>query len=222
MKAQARELVGDPQGQWLTDSDIATLANIVYQQQIQRLAGTCSPYIAKLVVVPNLPSGTTSLTAYQQGAGTPPLVGLMKPRLIQSKIAGTTDNYYREMREFDVLPDVVPGSPNLQGGGWEWRSFVIWIVPFPQAMDLRVRGDFLPPSLSKDTDVLVVHPNMAHATAYGLAALAGAQVGNTQWEESYGAQAENTLDAIAAQLIRQQQRLTFRVGKLNGPGRGRR
>jgi hypothetical protein len=222
VKVKARELVGDLTGSWLTDGEVTTVANQVYEQQIQWLTGTCSPYITKLVVVPNVTAGTTNLSEFSRKTAQNPMAGLVEPRLLKAKQAGTTDNYYREMNEYDVLPDVPPGWPVGRYGGWEWRSTEVWLVPFPNAMDIQIRGDFLPPPLVKDTDILVVHPNMAHATAYAVAAVFGAQAGNTQWETSYGAAAETALGAIAAQLVRQQQKLTFRVGRLNGRGRGRR
>lgn len=220
VKAKVRQLCSDFDGAWLDDETLVPLINQIYEQQVSYLAGTCSPYITKLAVVPNVQPGTTSLANQQQNGPVQQLQGLIKPRYLDSKLAGTPDVNYCRMKEFDVLPNVGAGYPVVKGG-WEWRSFILWLLPLPNAVDIRVRGDFMPPPLIKDTDFLVVHPNMAHATAYGTAALAAATVGNQGWITNYGAQATLTLDDISAQLVRQQGAVTFRLGRMNS-GRGSR
>lgn len=212
-------MVGDPDGQWLNNDTLIPLINQVYESDTSYLAGSCSPYDVKLAVVPNVQPGTTSLIPQQQGQNQP-LNGLIKPRLILAKLAGTPDVNYRQMVEYDVLPNIPAGWPVWQGG-WEWRAFRIWLTPFPQAMDLQVRGDFMPPPLRQDADIFVTHPNMAQCTAYGAAALAAVTVGNQGWQTAYTALHSETLDDISAQLVRQQSALTFRVGRMNRGGKGR-
>lgn len=215
VKQKVRSLLGDQYADWLTDQELQEPTNQVYEQQISYLAGTCSPFDSKVVTVPNVPVGATTLQPYQQTGQL--LAGLYKPRRVEWKQPGTPNNYFIELMECDILPDVIAGNvPYGISGAWEWRSYVIYLTPASQAMDVRVRGDFQPPPLVKDTDILIVHPLMAHSTAYGVASLLAAQRGNSAWETSYGAQATSTLDEIAAQLVRQQQKLTFRVGSPNG------
>jgi hypothetical protein len=60
---------------------------------------------------------------------------------------------------------------------------------------------------------------MAYALAFSTAALIGAERGNAGYVQNYGTQATNTLDDIAATLVRQQQGTSSRLGRVSGGGR---
>jgi len=215
-------LLGDPDFDWLTQQYFYPMLQQVYEQQISYLTGTSNPFDQKRVFVGNLDAGTTDLTPYFK---TPdkPLYGLYFPRLIWWKQAGLPENYYRQMQVYNSLPDLWPSangpaSYNTQAG-YEWRGNFIFITPFAFNIDLRVLGDFLPSPLTKDADVIGVHPMMVHPLAYGTAALIAAERGNQDWVQAYSSQAMASLDEVAAQLVRQQQKNNFRVGRIVG-GRG--
>jgi hypothetical protein len=102
---------------------------------------------------------------------------------------------------------------------WEWRSYVVYITGLGFAADIRIRGEFRPAALVKDTDPIAIHPQMTVALAYATAALIGSERGNTGYVTNYGQQAQNTLDDVSATLVRQQQGTSSRVGRMSSRGR---
>lgn len=221
MKARVRALVGDPDGDFATDAYLLPLINQAYEQAIHTLEGTCSPFITQLLVVPNLPAGTTSLVAAQKAGQ--PLDGLMNPLDIEYKQSGLPDTNYIFAVQRNILPNTSPtGSPQIRGMDWEWRAYVLYVTPLPYIATLRVRGEFRPPALGNDDDIIVIHPLMAAALAYSTAALVGAERINNNYVQNYGAQAEKMLDDIASELVRSQQGTTSRVGRMSRGNRGSR
>jgi hypothetical protein len=225
VKQRIKALVGDPDGDFCTDAYLLPLINLAYEDSINALEGTCSPFITQLQPCPNLPLGTTSLVA-QQKAGQP-LDGLVNPLSIEIKQAGQPDTSYCFLKRVDILPNSSniglnqPANIYWQSLCWEWRSYVIYLTTLPYPADIRVRGEFRPPALVKDTDPIVVHPMMAAALAYAAAALVGAERGNAGYVTKYGDAATARFDDISAELVRQQQGTTSRVGRMsNGRGRG--
>lgn len=202
-------LVGDPFCDWLTPEYFSPLCNQAYQAAIQYLEGSCSPYIERVVLVPSVPVGVdeNNLTPFGVTSSggqekTYPLAQLVKPRVIDFKPAGAANNQYQPVQECTILPDT---PPQVNEG----------------LFDIRVRGDFLPKPLLKDDDFVEIHPNGAHALAFSTAALIGMERPNQGWVENYGAQAQNAWDQIAADLVRQQQHLSFRLGSPNRGGNNR-
>lgn len=195
-------LVGDPSYDWLTPEYFSPLCQIAYDAALQYISGTCSPYIEKVVLVPGVNVGTdeNDLVTSAIPDNKYPLDGLILPRYIDFKPAGSPACKFRPVQECTVLPDpsqeVTPGS-----------------------YDIRVRGDFLPDKLTQDTSIIRIHPNAAHALAFSVGALIGAERPNDGWSEKYGALAQSSWDEIASALERQQQHLTFRIGSPNRQNR---
>jgi hypothetical protein len=185
-------LVGDAYGDWLTEEYFSPLCNVAYQTATQYLEGTC---VDETNVVPwGVTSGGGQNTTY-------PLNGLVKPRYVDFKPAGHPNNQFKPVEEFSILPDT---PPQVVTGIW----------------DIRVRGDFLPAPLTTDDSIIEIHPNAAHALAYSVASLIGAERPNDGWFTKYGGLAQNAWDEIAADITRQQQRLSFRIGSPNRGGGG--
>ena len=200
-------LAGDPFKDWITPEYFLPLVDTAQSNAIQYLKNTCSPYIERIVIVPNVsvgvdpsnlvPFGVTSGGGQQK---TYPLDGLVTPRDVDFKLPGTPANQFRPAKESNVLPDSVQQVT-------------------PQNYDIRVTGDFLPKPLTALDQIIEIHPNAAFALAYSVMALIGAERGNQGWIGEYGPQAKNAWDDIAADLVRQQQHLTFRIGSPNRQGR---
>src|SRR5579885_1106233 len=195
-------LVGDPDRDWITDSYLNPLIQVVWKAQLLYLKGSCSPYIEDVVLIPGVNVGVdpSALTPSAIQGAPDPLQRLVTPRLVDFKPAGAPANQYRPANEFGVLPDTVQQISN-------------------QNYDLRIRGDVQPKCPVEDSDTVELHPMMGVALAQGVAAQIGAERPNDGWYQKYGEQATETLDNIAADLIRQQQHLTFRVGGANRGGR---
>jgi hypothetical protein len=169
--------------------------------------------------------GTTDLGNYQSAtmanddgsASTGPLYGLVTPIIVEWKTAGQPVSRYREAGRTGKLPNVSPASPQaLYQMEWEWRGGVIFLTPLSYPADLRVRGEFGPPPLVKDTDVLVVHPRIEQAVSYGTAALIGAERNNAPYTENYSTQADRVLENISNMMVKAEQGTTTRIGRVGG------
>lgn len=199
-------LCGDPSFDWLTVEYFSPLCEIAYEWAISYLKGSCSPYIEKVIVVPGVPLGADpsnlvpNNTATGGNSANYPLKQLVTPRYVDFKLPNTPANQFRPAKEFSILPDSVQQIT-------------------PQTYDIRVRGDFLPQPLVNDDSVIEVHPNAGHALAFSIMALIGAERPNQAWAEYYGVESVKAWDEIASDLIRQQQRLPFRLGSPNRQGR---
>lgn len=221
VKARARALVGDPDGDFATDAYLLPLVNQALEMFAHSLLGTCSPFITLLKVCLNLPQGTTWLAEQQKPDQ--PLFGLMNPLLVEFKQAGQPDTAYCTATRRDILPNVSPyGSAQIRGMDWEYRSYILYLTSLPYPADIRVRGEFRPPPLIKDTDMIVVHPMMGAALAFGTAALIGSERGNPTYKADYTLAAQNLLDDIESELVRQTQGTASRLGKMSRGRGGRR
>lgn len=213
VKAEVRSLVGDPDGDFVTDAYVTPLINIVLKKAVNYLEGTCSPFITKVVDLTNIPAGYTTFVKEQKTGG--PLAGLMNPLRIEYKQAGMPINQFCKAEGIDILPNISPdANPTTRGMFWELRSFIVYLTPLSYIADMRVRGEFRPAPLLQDDDVIAVHPMLSTALSFGTAALIGAERGNQSYVTNYKPEAESTLDDVAAQLVRQQQGVTARIGKV--------
>lgn len=218
IKQRTRSLVGDPFGDFCTDAYLLPLINQALDESVHYLEGTCSPFIEQVLTAPNVAAGTTSFAKLQTADN--PFYGLMNPLRIRAKQAGAFPSNYFTIERVDHLPDVnPPGLLPFSKAFWEWRSWIVFITPLNYAADIEVRGEFRPAQLQKDSDIIPLHPMMTVGLSYATAALIGAERGNQGFIQNYQPKAESTMDDIAAELVRQQQGTTSRVGRLS---RGRR
>ena len=220
VKAQVRSLCGDPDGDFITDSYVMPLINTAYKQALNYLEGTCSPFITQLQVATNVALGTSSLAELQKKGQ--PFDGLVNPLDIEVKGTGLPETSYVMGTRRDILPNssnYAAGQPTNYWTGrfcWEWRSYIVYITALGYAFDIRIRGEFRPPALIKDTDPIQLHPLMSVALGYMTAALVGSERQNSGYMANYGKQGIDMLDDISAILVRQQQGTSSRVGRMNG------
>ena len=224
VKKTVQAILGDPDGDWVTDGYIKPIVNHVYRLQILYLSETCSPYITKQVVLPNLPIGTTDLSKWQNDKDQP-FFGLFNvfQNSIYWKMAGAPVSQFRQAKQYDVLPDVDPASQNppYAGMGWEWRAWVVYLTPLNYEIDIRIRGEFIPaPLLDEDTEI-AVHPLLGDVLAEDSAACASRERANPGQMQAYQLTGTQGLDNIANQLVRSQQGTTVRVGRASRGGMGR-
>lgn len=228
VKKQVQSLIGDPLGDFTTDAYLTPLINIVYEAQTTQLMSEADSSFDDWVFdLPNVDIGTTSLANYQAmtmvnddgTTTTGPLAGLVTPEVVEFKFAGQPDGCYKEAGRTGKLPNVSPSMPpapyRMQ---WEWRGNVIYLTPLNFPADLRVRGEFSPPSVVKDTDAFVVHRRMGTAVSFGTAALIGAERGNNGWTTKYTPLADTILDNISNMLTKSEQGTTTRIGRVGGRG----
>ena len=218
VKAKARAINGDIRADWMDDASLVPMLNHCYRLQISRLARTHSMFAERLVVQPNITAGTSDLGVFQSDS-TQPLSGLWVPYRdgVWWKQAGLPDNYYRPARETSRLPNINPSTPGQQCEmSWEWRGRVIFITPMQFAVDLQVRGDFLPPPLLQDEDYITIHPLLGEVLAEEAAACAWRERANPGQMQSYILLATEALDDIASQLVAETQAVPLRIGRITG------
>ena len=89
----------------------------------------------------------------------------------------------------------------------------MYITPMLQNIDLRVRGEFIPPPLLKETDRVAVHPLLGPVLVEDSAACAMRERANPGQMQAYELTSVQGLNNIKNQLIRMQQGMTVRVGR---------
>lgn len=228
VKAQVRAILGDPDKDWVTEEYLGPIVNHCYELICLYLSDTCSPYITRVVTIPNLPIGTTDLSKWQNDRDQP-LYGLIDVfrDSLDWKMAGQPECYYRPVTQIDKLPNYTLSSPTITNCMYfEWRAFQLYVTPMPFAIDLRVRGEFKPPVLQAEDDRITLHPLLGAPLAEESASCASRERANPGQMQAYELQGTQALDNIANQLIRSQQGTTVRLGRLtrwgsrNGCGYG--
>lgn len=203
---QVASLTGDIDREYLEPDYFYPKLNSAYQNQINFLKGSCSPYIEKAIIIPGVPVGVdpSNLVPYNTATGGAtanyPLKQLVEPRWIDYKLPNTPANQFRPARKFRIMPDSVQQVT-------------------AQTYDIRVRGDFLPSPLVNEDSVIELYPNCAAALAFSVMALIGAEKPNEAWVEQFKPLSDDAWDLILADITRQQAGLSFRIGSPNRQGR---
>jgi hypothetical protein len=219
VKQKVRGLLGDPDGDWVTDGYITPIINVTYGLQVNALKNGTGKNLEAIIECLDIAIGTSSL--YPLQAPSQPLFGLSDPLELWVKTAGQPPQWYTAARgPVDVLPNVQP--PGITPGWNQTRVSFVWmgqqlsITPVNGPIDVKVYGRFNPPPLQKDEDVLVVYSKMSETTAVAAAAVAGVERSNPAVLAGYAEMAIAGLDDIIADIIRQTQRNPRRLGRMGG------
>jgi hypothetical protein len=210
LKSRIRSLIDDPDGTYATDSFLLPLINQKYEELYNRMLSTGAEFERKVVEIFNLPAQTADLSAH--GLSSQPLELLVEPLSLEWKTSGLDNTNYRSATLVDKLKDLVP---NQYIDDWEWRAGVVYFTPCTMNVDLRLRGDFLPASLTDEKDqVLSTVKNFSNALGYGVGSLIGLVRGNQGWAQSYTLLQDAALDDVMQYLSRKDQQKVRRVGRM--------
>jgi hypothetical protein len=231
VKLKIRTLLDDPEGDFATDDYVLPFINLVYESAVNYLANTCSPFMEEDRLVLNLPQGTTDLTAFQvepatgalaAGLAGSPLLGLRKILDIWWKQAGQPENCYCQATEVKRLPWITPQNYITgQRVFYKWQQYKLYVTPLSFNADFWVHGEYAPPPLLEDSDVVQIYPSMTTALALWTAATVGGARASQVLLATWKADAMSTLDDISADLVRGEQGTSQRIAKVNGRrGRG--
>jgi hypothetical protein len=210
LKFRIRSLIDDPDGTYATDSFLLPLINQKYEELYNRMLSTGAEFERKVVEIFNVPAQTADLSAY--GLSSQPLELLVEPLSLEWKTSGLDNTNYRRATLVDKLKDMIP---NQYVDDWEWRAGVVYFTPCTMNVDLRLRGDFLPASLTDEKDqVLSTVKNFGNALGYGVGSLIGLVRGNQGWAQSYAMLQDNALDDVMQYLSRKDQQKVRRVGRM--------
>lgn len=228
VKERVRSVLGDQDGDWTIDSYLLPMINHVYGLELLYLRDAGALNITNVRVCANIDAGKSDLTEYQRTPLQPndnrPLYGLLQPYKygIEWKQAGSPDWFYRPLTLVEQLPDFnITAAYPVRQACFEWRAFGLYITAFTYPIDLRVRGDFNPYPLMKDTDEVMVHPNLGEVLVEDTAACAMRERANQGQMSSYQLVGTRMLDQVVNLLVRSTQGLRGRTGRMSGRRGGR-
>lgn len=221
VKKTVRSLVGDDEGSWTGDSYLVPKINFAYRTAYLKIKTATGQALEQTVQIPdftdpNNNDGTTglnSLAAFQQPGK--PLAGLYQPMYLWWKPAGAQPRFYRQAVEKQTLPFTMPLTGSwFTAMYWTWQSNQLLVTPINAPIDILVDGRFNPPPLTKDEDVLVVHPDMETAVSPLTVAAIGMEAGNSQFQTTGQGAAEMAIDNICNLLTLAKQGYTARAGRM--------
>ena len=206
--AEVQGLLGDPDGEWVTRDYILPFIGTTYRMQYLELKNASGRNLEQVVQLPAVDAGTNSL--YPLQASGKALAGLTDPLQVWWKAAGAFDSCYSQGMPRETLPFSYSGGGPLY---YVWRGNQLTLTPLNFPVDLLVYGRFNPPPLTDDAQLLVVSPDLQSPLALGTAALAGVERTNPAVLEGYAELATAGINNIAADLFRQKQAASKRLGR---------
>jgi hypothetical protein len=216
VKKSVRSILGDDTAEWSNDGYLVPKIQMAYRTQTLYIKQASGSNLEKCVLIPDDAGksvGRASYAEFQQPGKL--LDGLYEVLYVWWKPAGAPDTWFgpRCMLEMQQPPFSSISSPQLGGRAWwNWRGNQLSCVPFTFPIDVLVDGRFNPNALTKDDDVLSVHPDM-ETTVWGKTlAIVGTEAGNPGWQQAGVAQAEEAADNIVAEIIRSKQGRNARAG----------
>lgn len=228
---RCQALMGDPTGRFVTRPYALPFIQQAYGDIAKQIKNASGKNLEATVEVLNVDTGTSSLFPFQtygNPAADPPvprgpLVGLYDPIRLWVKTAGQLPQYYtlaigpRDNLPFVNPPGITPGTYCVQVT-FAWIGNKLYITPVAGPIDIQVYGRFNPPRLVQDTDNLVLYGDMTDTLAYAACGLMGVERANPAVLEGYAARAVAGVDNIVADVIRQSQGNSRRLGKMGGQG----
>lgn len=151
-------LLQDAGSEWTNTDYVCSALDIVNDDIEQDLQNLGLNFDTQVVILPNVPANTTSLSSYQADGG--PLSGLVSVGRIEWRLAEQSQEDWQFVPPLDQVEDTdtgtgEPGSPvasDVQDvESWEWRNGVVQLSPCSQIVDLRVRYQSLPTVLNADS-----------------------------------------------------------------------
>lgn len=140
------------------------------------LEGLDLNFDTQVVVLSNVPANTTDLSAYQQDGG--PLDQLIIPSStdgsspVEWRVTGQSDLTWvpvpsvGKVVDTNTATDGTVASDTASIASYEFRGGLIYISPSNQAVDLRIRGQFMP-SLA-DNDAAQYIAGLTNVLAYAI------------------------------------------------------
>jgi hypothetical protein len=151
------------------------------------LEGIDLNFDTQVVVLSNVPAETTDLSTYQDSGG--PLEQLIVPSStdgsapVEWRLAGQSDLTWKPVPELGKVEDTNSGTGalvvSIRTGvsSYEFRGGIVYISPSNQAVDLRIRGQFMPDFA--DNDAAQYTPGLTNVLAYPVCALISALRGGS-------------------------------------------
>lgn len=154
---RVQDALEDAGSVWTNADYICSALSIVNDDMEQELQMLGLNFDTQVIILPNVPANTTSLSTYQ--ADGQPLSGMIMPKVVEWRIAGQTQQDWDVVDPVDKLIDTDTGtgeqgvavaSSDSTVESWEWRAGVLQTSPCSQIVDYRIRFQSLPTNLNAD------------------------------------------------------------------------
>lgn len=208
---QIRSLVDDD------TQDFTTVDYLVPRVQIamDKLVLNClaNPNMGSLkisVVLPSIPQGTQSLSAYFNPSDPSggPLATLSDIISVRERPSAGSRNE-QDWVAMDVVIDLPATQPTSFNRVYVWTFDDIKLLGADQALDMRIFGKFTPVPIKDDKTS--IPPNVGVILAYSAAAVIAKSRGNPQLGADYEAEAKMLTDSLFANSIMAQQSMRVRM-----------
>ena len=202
----------DPDGTYITDDYALAHIQGAYDDLYNELTLAGYQWDQQIALLPGVAAGTPDLSTYMVDGQ--PLAALVRPRMIEWKLAGIDDvNYRRADGPLDAVRDVPLGIPLLDS--WAWLRSNIYLSRFSSAIDLRITGEFLFDPLKSTDDPVTILKTATQVLVYYTCESIGDARGNDKWSKKYGAKGDLQVDLLFIAMTKANQAKTRRVGRMS-------
>lgn len=207
----------DQDGTYITSDYVMGFAQDVYEWLYNKLRLVDSAFDEQVIVLPAVTAGSPDLNQYQ--ASGRELATLVQPRIIRWRLPGQDDTYWRRADgPLDYQRDIAPsGLAYLDS--WAWIHYSIKLSQFSTALDLEISGEFLFDPLTGQDSQIQISQIANRAFASKLAAEIGKARGNPGWITNYTPDADEAVDDLLSAMVKTNQGMTNRVGRMNRASR---
>lgn len=213
---RVRTLLGDQR----KDKDfILGHLEIAAEEMAEKFQSYGLRFDTRVVVLAAVPANTSNLSDQQKPNS--PLFDLMVPESLDWKLAGQSELNWLPVPHAEVLTDTNLGPGTDQStvnsalswaASWEWRGGTIVLSPCGVAIDLRVRGQFMPQFVTNDAiNPLRAALNvLSFATARSVVVTVGGPA--SALAKDFGARMVNALGDFQSNQVKAQQLKPLRFG----------
>lgn len=209
--AKIRPLVDDDIIDFTTVDYLVPRLQLALDRLVQDLLNNPNMGSLKTVVVlPNVPLGTTSLANYfnPNDASGGPLALLSDIISLRERPSQGSRNE-QDWVEMDPVPNLPAMQPTAFNRVYVWTLEDIKILGADQAVDIRVFGKFTPVAIQDEQTA--IPPNTDAILAYRTASIIAKSRGNAQLGQDYAATAKELMDSLLANTIMNQQAMRVRM-----------
>lgn len=217
VQRRVRTLLGD---QRIDSSFIVSHLEIASDEMADKFQSYGLRFDTRVVVLSDVPANTADLSDYQVQTNDE-LFDLLVPESVDWKLAGQPEINWIPVTSAEVVSDTNIGPGTDQSSvnssrswieSYEWRGGTIFISPANVAVDLRVRGQFMPPFITSDAanPLRAALSVLTFATARSIAVTKGGPA--SALAKDFGARMINALGDFQSNQLKAQQTKPLRLG----------
>jgi hypothetical protein len=208
---RVRAKVDDPDGTYCTDAYVMGFMQDVYEWLAIKLRLVNMSFDESVIVLPAVVAGTPDLNGYM--AAGQPLATMIQPRIIRWRLPGQDASFFRRADgPLDYIRDI--GNPIPQLDSWAWIKYSVKLSSFSTALDLEISGEFLFDPLTGPDSQLEIGMLANRVLASKVASEVGKARGNDKWVTTYSADADEALEDLQIEMVKEDQPKTRRLARM--------